>query len=293
MQAQQAECAALTGDTVFLERLAAGSFRGQVHSVFEQVVNLRGDDGDLYCLTTAALDPGPLSLRLDTFSPLGGWGLCAGDPVFLQEEELRTGNRRILWKKAQPWQSVLPPFARRRAAADTLADLLRQRGKPGGMLGLLVPAAAGDLLARTLRERSLLLLEKLESADWTAAEAAALRLIGLGGGLTPSGDDFLSGLLLTLNQPEGPYPEECRRFGRELAERAAERTHDISAAMLRQAAAGRTRQRVLDFLTAMDAPSPDSIAAALPPLLAIGALSGTDLAVGLWAGTALGQRRLP
>jgi hypothetical protein len=66
-------------------------------------------------------------------------------------------------------------------------------------------------------------------------------LIGLGCGLTPSGDDFLGGLLFTINTLRHLYIDELRFLTEDLQpwlETAKSRTHPISYALLQDHAAG-------------------------------------------------------
>jgi hypothetical protein len=116
---------------------------------------------------------------------------------------------------------------------------------------------------------------------------AAERLVGLGPGLTPSGDDVLAGLLVAL-----------RALGRAagvdrtvlLADRLAEavvrdaetRTTAISAALLHCAATGATCPEVTAVLRALTGHGPPE--PALTALCRLGHTSGADLAQGLSIG---------
>lgn len=288
---------AVSGDAPFLARLAAGTFSGRVHSIFAQVINIVSTDDELYSLTTDGMDPGPLSLRVAIGKPWPEWPITAGDAVLSAEGILTVGSVPVVWRTAAVWQGILPSFPRwsppeGRAVLDSLAAEIRRQGRPGGMLELLLPSGTADVTARTLKQRAENLLAALAAADWPAADTAAVRLLGLGGGLTPSGDDFCCGLLMAVNMAAGPFSEEYRRFGQRLVLAATSRTTDISAAMLRQAATGRARERVLLLLRQLASGDMAPIKAALAPVLAIGSLSGTDLTVGLYAGLELGNNKI-
>jgi hypothetical protein len=103
-------------------------------------------------------------------------------------------------------------------------------------------------------------------------------LIGLGPGLTPSGDDFVCGALVALHY-----------FGRaDIAGRLAEpalatvsrKTNVISAAYLRCAAAGQASGALFDVLHSLHAGQEASMEAALDALQAIGHTSGLDSLAG-------------
>lgn len=108
-------------------------------------------------------------------------------------------------------------------------------------------------------------------------------MLGLGPGLTPSGDDFLVGLFAMLNVPGSP----CRGWlggGTAVLEHAGDATHAISLAALEAAAGGRVRESIVALIEALLHGSPASLFHPLRRVLAIGATSGADLVAGILAG---------
>ena len=104
-------------------------------------------------------------------------------------------------------------------------------------------------------------------------------LIGLGPGLTPSGDDLLGALIVTL-QAIGRHT-----FANDLAESitpAFDQTTPISAAYLRAAIAGQASARVHAALNACI--SGNDLPAACAALTAIGHTSGWDALAGMAIG---------
>jgi hypothetical protein len=112
--------------------------------------------------------------------------------------------------------------------------------------------------------------------DLQRLQEGAAGLAGLGGGLTPAGDDFLAGAMVWawLAHP-APAPL-CRA----LVEVAIPRTTTLSAALLRAAARGECSAPWHALLAALSAePSEEGeaeIRAAVHGILAHGATSGAD-----------------
>jgi hypothetical protein len=124
------------------------------------------------------------------------------------------------------------------------------------------------------------LREALQAGDEGAVEAAVDRLIGLGPGLTPLGDDVLAGAALA-QQAAG----DTRRHVLTSAITACRgRTTAVSAALLEAATAGRSIPQAAEFLTALDGRA--DLDAALSDLLAVGSSSGAGLARGVVLGIA-------
>ena len=132
-------------------------------------------------------------------------------------------------------------------------------------------------LGEPLASRVSRLRAAVATADAPAVRRAAVRLLGLGPGLTPSGDDVLAGLLLGL------APSRVRSALADVAAAAGERTTALSATLLRQAAAGHAAPPVVAVADALAAGDAARVRQAVPALLAVGHSSGYDTACGLLA----------
>lgn len=130
---------------------------------------------------------------------------------------------------------------------------------------------AGEVGAR-LRAGAAALGEALRAGDGLAD--AADRLLGLGPGLTPAGDDLLAGVLVTCAHLGSGVPALSSRV-----RQRAGATTALSADLLRHAVAGRAASTVLGLLDALVGAQP--VGPALDALLAVGSTSGHDTATGV------------
>ncbi|KQS59558.1 hypothetical protein ASG36_00325 [Geodermatophilus sp. Leaf369] len=122
-------------------------------------------------------------------------------------------------------------------------------------------------------------------ADLDAALRTATRLVGLGPGLTPAGDDVLAGTVAGLVLLGHPAAE---RFGAGVHALAAGRTTELSRALLKHAAAGRVSGEfaaVVRGLVGHGALEP-----AIATLLTTGSTSGRAMALGLCTAIDLAER---
>ncbi|TYC10948.1 DUF2877 domain-containing protein [Actinomadura syzygii] len=126
------------------------------------------------------------------------------------------------------------------------------------------------------------------AGDLAGAVEAAERIVGLGPGLTPSGDDILCGLLVSLRLVGGAV-RHCRTgvwladwLGAAVTADAGTRTTALAATLLHCAAAGGAGAEVAAVLRCVAGHEPPG--AAVRRLLAVGHTSGTDLAHGVLAG---------
>ena len=122
-------------------------------------------------------------------------------------------------------------------------------------------------------------------ADLDAALRTSARLIGLGPGLTPAGDDVMAGTvagLVLLGHPE------ARRFAAGVYALATGRTTELSRALLRHAAAGRVSAEYAAVLHALVGER--ALGPAIDGLLATGSTSGRAMALGLCTAIDLAER---
>jgi len=251
-----------------------------VHSVFERVINLQAGDGAIFAVAAAGVDDAPDTLVAD--GPLAAPGIAPGDAVEADGERIVAGSAiELVLAGARPWRAVLPAYPaddrRLRGNVAAVRQTLARTCSPG------IPSSPlGGELARLLAYRCEQLVAALARGDLDTAARHGRAMLGLGPGLTPSGDDFLAGLLATLHLPGGPG-QAVREFGALLVTHAGDRTNAISVAMLRAAAQGRVRECVIALLRELVAGDADGVAAALSRVLAIGSTSGGDMAAGIAA----------
>jgi hypothetical protein len=203
----------------------------------------------------AELDDAPATVRVNekAGAALDTLGVRPGDEVVAVPGGLACGPVAVSTAGVRPWSAVLPSFpvgtAGKCLLAANLAALravIAGNGRDGGLKAY-IAGTSGDLFEQQRAARAAALAASLTRGDTAGFLAAGRRLIGLGPGLTPAGDDFLAGLMLAVNMPAGPFGRDSRRAVRELADGAA--TGTVARAMLAHAARGRTRARIVALLT--------------------------------------------
>jgi hypothetical protein len=121
------------------------------------------------------------------------------------------------------------------------------------------------------------------------AAAAAVALLGLGAGLTPSGDDFVGGAFFAraaLAHMSGDNADGWRRAAATIRTAAERATHPISAALLGDLLAGHGWKPMHDLVRALACGNDVAAADAARRLTRLGHSSGWDLLAGVLAGTA-------
>ena len=184
------------------------------------------------------------------------------------------------------------------SSSDCLKPLTRailgllKYAKPGGFGGLLAAQPLEFPLSHR-RDAACALARACADSDTNAFISAATCLLGVGGGLTPSGDDFVGGALFSLRFVSGGSAASLRwQAGAiEILASATMRTHAISYALLSDLARGESYAPLHALSNALLQCDADAAHSAMRDLVTIGHSSGWDMLAGFIAG-ATGQVQL-
>ncbi|MDQ4215429.1 DUF2877 domain-containing protein [Microbacterium sp. ASV81] len=248
-----------------------------VHSVHRRTLNLRIDD-ELIALVSPELDDAPATVRV----PVPDWtafDVRPGDPALIGEDGLRIetthGPIAILLSAAEPWTPSVSCLCG--LSADRLL------GAEERIAAVPAPAeqtAFGRIAAGMLAARIDGLGEALRDRDPDGITAAATLLLGLGEGLTPSGDDVLTGLSFLAAQPGMRLRTALEPLSAAI-EDGSERTTLLSTVTARHALRARARQSLHDLVHAIGDDDVAAIDEAAARIAEIGHTSGTDILTGV------------
>ncbi len=271
---------------------------GWVHSCYARIINVRTPSGRLLTLQGEGMLQAPLGLALATDVAALGTRLPVGALVV---QDIPTARRypaalRLRCADALVWdgqvlaQPGLTPSVLARQAHGLAAWLCRHTPSRG-LAPLLLALEHGPMGLSATSAAAYTALAPL----WAGRQAFAVptlltlvkALVGLGEGLTPSGDDFLVGLLAVLHMTgslpcsaAAPVHEqfcECVRLG----------TSQLSGEFLRCAFEGHFAEPLVMLVRALWAPDTDAWPAHAATLAAVGHSSGVDAMVGIALGCRL------
>jgi hypothetical protein len=249
---------------------------GRVIAVFPSAVYLqvaRSPEPAVIALTTSDAVRPPNAVVLAVPTRQEPFRLVReGDETFVGDGTVLIGGR--LRARVRRWWDptpVLGPLSLARLSHGERA--LDAVTGPWGLSGHAAPKALADACL---------------AGDLARAVDAAERIVGLGPGLTPSGDDALAGLLLALRLLGGAVPGGGRAvwladwLGAAVTAHAGERTTSLAATLLHCAARGQASMEAAAVLRGIAGQDP--LVPATRRLLATGHTSGADLAWGLLLG---------
>jgi Protein of unknown function (DUF2877) len=205
--------------------------------------------------------------------------LHAGEPVRAGAGGLLSPTHRFPVSRWWPPATVTAPRPARPFWANGARELLRP---------LLVAAPNADPSVRQVRSVAAPAAAAVLASEVEKAAALLVGVLGLGPGLTPSGDDVTAGLLLVLrgaSRHQLPsLTTDVDRLSRLVLAEARARTTAVSAALLGEAAQGRAAVEVAEAARQLlGHAGPEKAAPVFAALLGIGHTSGVDLATGMLA----------
>jgi len=295
---------------ILAHEICARGAAAHVVAIFERSFYLRA--GEIFlCVGEPAIGNGPLTLLAGAGVRLSDLDLRPDEPAVISEQEIIIGERLRLCLDAcevwgpPAWPDAAPPDV----LSETCGALARRvDAASAGLAPVAFGAPVPTPLARTASEciaqfRCWLIEQTVgwakarssrrahadqrmvgtlrfahptgESGRSKSALAAVCDLIGLGPGLTPSGDDFLAGALAALDAFGAA--EACAALAHAIMLTLPGRTSPLSACLLRASCAGHVSERLHDAVSALLV---GDVEASTEAAESIGHTSGWDMLAG-------------
>jgi len=256
------------------DSIPEGDYR--LHSAFANALNFRKGK-IIVSLVPPRTGAGPLNLVLKQL-PVGARRLRASRFYFYVDENRLRKEPAALYSSGVPLIDAEPDTVM--ANAIVLSGLLAAGAPPKSLAFIFDPALEKDF--SRVFDRHLLLRFKKAIAHFNAGDYArgVKTMRGLGLGLTPSGDDFISGLLSGFN-----FASLNMRFDLEARIEQiffyAESSNLISNSFLRSSYEGKVSEKVRRLLQALAGKDRAELEAAAAAALKSGHTSGADFCAGL------------
>jgi hypothetical protein len=253
-------------------------------AVFARSAHLEAD-GDFLCIGDANIGNGPLNATVDA----AGWARIArelpsaGAAVHIDAGTIEIGGAVLSATAASMWRPPSWPCVGAgeglAAALDELARRASEQAPADGLARMVLEPAGepastfeGIALPRVRRMQQWVSARLSESSH----EQAPVDMLGLGPGLTPSGDDLLCGVLVALHAIG--RVDASRDLNAAIARAALSATSLLSRAFLRAAAEGHGYAALHTMIIALL--ENQAFARELDALARIGHTSGWDTLAG-------------
>lgn len=296
-----------------LRFLSVGRKTGQIHSVFEHATNIQMEDGFIFTLLPEKIPPNPRSVILseNEWAAYHSVAPRVGEEVLLGEKKLEIPNNEIQigFGSAKSWDPV-PSLIGSPSSINEIRQKLRV------LEGFLCHNTQNGRADKPFRERLYHVFENIPYTAFSEASSNVFRkrlfhaseelflrisnnhcedlaetldnLIGLGPGLTPSGDDLLTGVMgagifYSLICPA--IFGEVKKVNSQVAMSAGKRTTVFGEMMLCDASKGELVQPLGQLLQRLLCNKKEgNLLAYARCVAAIGESSGKDMLAGVILG---------
>jgi hypothetical protein len=265
-----------------MEMLAVQAFSGRVLGRFERACNVVDGQGRVIALTLPEIGNGPFSIVVEDWPGLFD-EFWVNQPAYADGRGLIIGEWWVNLSTARIWEPQLAGSNQSLELSPALAEML----KPFVAWPRLPDASSATRITnRRAREAAVQLWQVLQhemherhegherNERLEKIEEVAGQLAGLGGGLTPAGDDYLIGVMAAL------WLTGYKNWSSHIAAVAVRKTTTLSAAFLRAASRGEFIESWHELAQALFAGNPEIFNQALRRVAQFGASSGMDALAG-------------
>lgn len=278
----------LTADSHFLNLLNQPKMTGKVEQVFNKAINV-SIDNSLFTLLSCQLDNAPNSCRIinKDFALLQ---IKSGDHFYLLDKEILIGERYSLsFSLCKKWQQPRIVFCPDKIKQQSYQSfLLAQLNTVDFILsndnsslfnyqGENIFYLSSSVKLTQLR---ISLINLLKTKQHENLVSAINQLVGLGIGLTPSGDDYLVGLMAFLLLENHPAHSFYPEFYQGIAQ-SKDRTTPISAITLEKALKHEYRENMHQLIQSLVDADETEIYSQFLEVFNIGSSSGSDMLFGI------------
>jgi hypothetical protein len=263
--------------------------------VFDRSIHLAVGD-TVVCVVENKLGNGPLNAVLapmDIEPEIAGWTRLAGLPGehgLIDGSKLTVGRLAFDFLNAAGWQPppwpAIPQPRALRSRLERLWQIANSSSPADGLLRLVLWSPDGSrrqpTIAQVAMPRILALsawvTEQLAECMTTKPRPPPTTLLGLGPGLTPSGDDVLCGTMIALRAIGRPHAAEA--LAKAALREADAATTALSRAFLEAGAGGQGAEALHVLLVAVLSGQTDQLDTLVGDVARIGHTSGWDALVG-------------
>ncbi|MTC23790.1 MULTISPECIES: DUF2877 domain-containing protein [unclassified Providencia] len=287
-QSQRQSIYGLTADAHFLHLLHQPSLTGNIEQVFNKAINF-SIDNQLYTLLGSQTDNAPNSCRIinKDFSPLN---ITTGDSVYILNNEIHIGEKyTISFLLCKKWNPPTVYFINEKLTEEKYRYFLQSKineidsilnDKTHSLFNYQGDNCFYLESSKKLNELRSSLINLLINKRYQALTHIVSQFVGLGIGLTPSGDDYLVGLMAFLLLKHHPANSCYPSFYQGISQSKANTT-PISAITLEKALNQEYRENMHQLIQCLVDGRETNIYPQILEILNIGSSSGCDMLFGI------------
>lgn len=278
---------------------------GEIHSIFKSSINIINEDGKLIPILVSSKPMSPFSIRLESGFNFENLGIKIGEKGLFTKKTFKSKNINISYEKSLIWDNRIDLTTN----MDTLENIeyklnitkefIENMGNKNGIYNLMqfIPgnifgSNKGDIEDQSqlfIKERFINLIEGFTNYDIKMINNFSKKVIGFGPGLTPSMDDFISGMMIAnlyISHFLQLSIENAYKLNEEIVKDIENMTTLVSKDMLKAASIGEVNEDIRNLMIALIGTSTNqNLYDILARVISFGHSSGTDILCGIYIGS--------
>lgn len=277
---------------------------GEIHSIFKSTINILSDDGKFIPIVINNKPMSPHSIKLSENIDFRNLDIHMGYRVRFTKSSLTISNINIYYKEPKLWDkktklvSSKDTYENLQFKIEIISDFILDKGNKSGIFKLMkfiskdlspfedIPLE--DQSQLFIKDRFINFIHAFRNYELNSINSHSKKIIGFGPGLTPSMDDFISGIMISniyLSHLLDLNMEKAYRINQEIISDIDKRTTLVSEEMLKQSSTGETNEDIRDLMIAIIGPATsEKLNDLLAKVIDYGHSSGTDILCGIYTG---------
>lgn len=277
---------------------------GEVNSVFKSTINILSDDGKFIPIVINNKPISPNSIKLSENIDFRNFDIHMGSRVRLTRYILNISNINIylkdpkLWNKSIELVDIKDTYDNLQLKIETISDFILDKGDKSGIFNLMQFISKEQSVFKDtpledqsqffIKDRFISFMDAFKNHHMDSINSYSKKIIGFGQGLTPSMDDFISGLMISniyISYFLGLSMEKAYTINQEIVGDIENKTTFVSEEMLMQSSIGETNEDIRNLMVAIIGTSrSERLNELLVKVIDYGHSSGTDILCGIYAG---------
>lgn len=280
---------------------------GEIHSVFKNTINILSEDGRFIPVISMDKPMSPNSIKLEDKIDFNDLNLKAGEKgiftkdsfiseklsisyekAILWDKEIRLPSQRDLYKNFQLKLKIVKEFIYNEGNKDGIFNLMNYI--PGGVF----PYDNIKLENKSelfIKDRFIKFIYSFIEYDVNNINLYFKKIIGYGAGLTPSMDDFISGMMIAniyVSYFLGLDLESAYSLNYAIVKDIDNKTTLVSEEMLRVSSLGEANEDIRELMIALTGERPkEELKQILARVISFGHSSGTDILCGIYIASSI------